>query len=157
MRQTDSFDHNKRIIYTVLFPKWPGTWQFDNINRMITLSVITLSGLHCMWYQTSRHRCKIEWRAKITSQTLHANIPCLSESCFFVYLERHWNWRRHGSRLKIYCCLLRMHRRWRRCRLAEVVAALADGRSEGWRSGTSWCRAWGIASIEVRADRWHRT
>ncbi len=39
-----SFDYNKPIIYTVLYAKWLGTWQFDIINQMITLSVITISG-----------------------------------------------------------------------------------------------------------------
>ena len=52
--QTDhnnrSFDYNKRIICTVNYPKGPGTWQFDHNNRMITLSVITLSGFHCIMF-----------------------------------------------------------------------------------------------------------
>jgi hypothetical protein len=28
--------------------------QFDHINQMITLSVITLSGLHCIWFGITR-------------------------------------------------------------------------------------------------------
>ncbi len=46
--QTDSniriIDHNNRIAYTM---SDLGLGHFDNINRMITISVITLSSLHC--------------------------------------------------------------------------------------------------------------
>jgi hypothetical protein len=50
--QTDnnirSFDHNKRIICYANFVLGIATWQFDHINLMITLSVISLSGVHCI-------------------------------------------------------------------------------------------------------------
>jgi len=50
LMQTDnnngSIDHNKQIIYVLLYLKRHGNCQFDHINWMITLSVITLSGFH---------------------------------------------------------------------------------------------------------------
>ena len=50
--QTDnniwSFDHKKRILCYANLVLGIGTWQFDHINRMITLSVNTLSGFHCI-------------------------------------------------------------------------------------------------------------
>jgi hypothetical protein len=51
----NSFDHNKRFF---LFPFWinrPGLCEFDNINRMITLTGITLSGGHCILKLTLKH------------------------------------------------------------------------------------------------------
>lgn len=50
------------------------------------------------------------------------------------YLEWHWNWRIHGSSLKIHSCLLRVH-----CDNVDSAAATVDGvaRLEGCRS-TSW-------------------
>ena len=47
--QTDNniriIDHNNRIAYSM---SDSGLGHFDNINRIITLSVITLSGFHCI-------------------------------------------------------------------------------------------------------------
>ena len=41
------FDHNKRIFLLQIWTNRTGLLECDNINRMITLSVITLSGFHC--------------------------------------------------------------------------------------------------------------
>ena len=42
------FDHNKRIFLLLIWTNRTGLLKCDNINRMITLSVITLSGFHCI-------------------------------------------------------------------------------------------------------------
>ncbi len=42
-----TFDHNKRIFLTGVWLNGDGLWKTDDINRMIRLSVITLSVLHC--------------------------------------------------------------------------------------------------------------
>ncbi len=43
-----TFDHNKRIFLTVVCPNGDGLLKTDDINRMITVTMITLSGFHCM-------------------------------------------------------------------------------------------------------------
>ena len=53
--QTDNniriIDHINQIAYSM---SGLGLGHFDNINRMITISVITLSGFHCIMYFTSK-------------------------------------------------------------------------------------------------------
>ncbi len=39
----------KQIILLLFLAMWPGLCKTDNINQMITLSVITLSGFHCSY------------------------------------------------------------------------------------------------------------
>ncbi len=48
------FDYNEQSLLVWL--KWPGLCRTDNINRMITLTVITISGAHCNWGERERER-----------------------------------------------------------------------------------------------------
>jgi hypothetical protein len=41
------FDHIKRIFLVLVWTNRTGLLECDNINQMITLSMITLSGFHC--------------------------------------------------------------------------------------------------------------
>jgi hypothetical protein len=43
------FDHNKQIFVVLGCPEWPGLGKTDNSIRMITLTVITISGGHCIY------------------------------------------------------------------------------------------------------------
>jgi hypothetical protein len=44
----NNYDHNKRIILLLILFKCSVLFQSDNINRMITLTMITLSKVYCI-------------------------------------------------------------------------------------------------------------
>jgi hypothetical protein len=43
-----TFDHNNWIFLTAVWFDGDGLWKTDNINKMITLTKITLSSFHCI-------------------------------------------------------------------------------------------------------------
>ena len=43
------YDYNKQHFLCSNLMSWMGLGESDNIKRMITLTVIALSGAHCIW------------------------------------------------------------------------------------------------------------
>jgi hypothetical protein len=54
-------------------PNWPGLFKYDNINRIIALSVITLSGAHCSYiscnFPIGRNRSRLQKVLKMQKRT----------------------------------------------------------------------------------------